>query len=85
MSRFQVIPLLPSENITPSGNGFSCEISTKIRYKLKSQNLAVNISPKITSKKNHARKQLAKTAAWNHLVNKIFEFLNNLGDDIVLN
>ena len=85
MSRFQVLPLLPSENITPSGNGFICEISTKIRYKLKSQNFSVNISPKITSKMNHARKQLAARAAWNDLVNKIFNFLDNLGDDIVLN
>ena len=85
MSRFPVIQFLPSEKITPSENGFICEISTKIRYKLKSQNLSVNISPEITSKKNHARKQLATRAAWNHLVNKIFEFLNNLGDDIVLN
>ena len=84
MSRFPVIPLLPSENITPTGNGFICEISTQIRYKLKSKNCGVSES-RITSKMNHARKQLATRAAWNDLLNKIFNFLNNLGDDIVLN
>ena len=84
MSRFPVIPLLPSENITPSRNGFICEISTQIRFKLKSKNCAVCES-RITSKMNHARKQLATRAAWNDLLNKIFKFLDNLGDDIVLN
>ena len=84
MSRFSVIPILPSENITSSRNGFICEISTQIRFKLKSKNCAVSES-RITSKMNHARKQLATRAAWNDLLNKIFKFLDNLGDDIVLN
>ena len=84
MSRFPVIPFLPSEKITPSRNGFICEISTKICYKLKSLNCAI-IEHTITSKTDHAQKKLAARGAWNNLVNKIFEYLNNLGDDVVLN
>ena len=84
MSRFPVIPFLPSENITPSRNGFICEISTKICYKLKSLNFAI-AEHTITTKMQHAQKKLAARGAWNNLANKIFEYLNNLGDDVVLN
>ena len=85
MSRFSVIQSVPSEKISLSGNGFICEISTKIRYKMKSKNLQVVESPTITSKMNHATKKLATRGAWNILINRIYKFLDNLGDDIELN
>jgi len=85
MSRFSVIQCLPSEKITSSGNGFTCEISTRCRYKLRSNNLAVIESPTMTAKINHATKKLATRGAWNNLVNTIFKFLNNFGEDIELN
>ena len=85
MSRFKVIPELPSEKIYFSGYGFICEISTTIRYKLKSNNYAEMESPTITAKRNHATKKLASRAAWNNLVNKIFDHLASFGDDILLN
>ena len=84
MSRFPVIPFLPSEKITPSRTGFICEISTKIHYKLKSKNFQV-LEHVINLEMDHAQKKLAARGAWNKLVNEIYQFLNNLGDDIVLN
>ena len=85
MSRFPVIQVVPSEKITISGNDFICEISTKVRYKMKSKNLQVVESSTIPSKMIHANKKLATRGAWNKLVNKIYQFLHNLGDDIELN
>ena len=85
MSRYKIIKKLPSENIYPYGYGFICEISTTIRYKLKSNNCAEMESPTITAKINHATKKLATRGAWNKLVNKIFDHLASFGDDILLN
>ena len=85
MSRFKVIPTLPEPNTKQSENGFQCEISTTIRYKLKSNNCAEMESPKITSTMTHVQKKLATRAAWNNLVTKIFKYLASFGDDILLN
>ena len=85
MSRFKVLPELPSEKIYPYGYGFICVISTAIRYKLKSNNSAEMESPMITARINHATKKLATRGAWNNLVNKIFGHLASFGNDILLN